>query len=287
MSKLLNLATPLPIAENVEKLMDFVTDTFSAQFRFIQNNGEDLMDFVTSTLTAIPPYVFILIIAVLAFFATGKKFGLALFSIIGLLFILNQGLWDQLMNTFTLVLFSSLIAIVIGIPLGILMSKSKVVEEILKPILDFMQTMPGFVYLIPAVAFFGIGVVPGVFASVIFALPPTVRFTNLGIRQVPTHLIEAADSYGSTFTQKLVKVELPLSKSTIMAGINQTVLLSLSMVVIASMIGAPGLGREVLSALQRAQIGNGFVAGISLVIFAIIVDRLTQSLNKQKSNGGK
>lgn len=282
MSKLLNLATPLPVAENVEKLMDGVTDTFSAQFRFVQNNGEDLMDFVTSALTSIPPYVFILIVAVLAFFATGKKFGLALFSIIGLLFILNQGLWDQLMNTFTLVLFSSLIAIVIGIPLGIIMSKSKVVEEILKPILDFMQTMPGFVYLIPAVAFFGIGVVPGVFASVIFALPPTVRFTNLGIRQVPKHLIEAADSYGSTFTQKLLKVELPLSKSTIMAGINQTVLLSLSMVVIASMIGAPGLGREVLSALQRAQIGNGFVAGFSLVIFAIIVDRLTQSLNKQK-----
>ena len=287
MSKLLNFGTPIPVADKVEDLMDIVTDTLSAQFRFIQNNGADLMDLVTSGLTSIPPYVFIIIIAILAFLATGKRFGLAIFSILGLLFILNQGLWNQLMNTFTLVLFSSLLAIVIGIPLGILMSKSKIVEQILKPILDFMQTMPGFVYLIPAVAFFGIGVVPGVFASVIFALPPTVRFTNLGIRQVPKHLIEAADSYGSTFTQKLLKVELPLSKATIMAGINQTVLLSLSMVVIASMIGAPGLGREVLSALQRAQIGNGFVAGISLVIFAIIVDRLTQSLNKDKSNGGK
>lgn len=287
MSNLLNFATPLPVADKVEDLMDVLTDTFAAQFRFIQNNGESMMDFVTSALTSVPAIVFIILVAILAFFATGKKFGLAIFSILGLLFILNQGLWDQLMNTFTLVLFSSLIAIIIGIPLGILMSKSKVVEEILKPILDFMQTMPGFVYLIPAVAFFGIGVVPGVFASVIFALPPTVRFTNLGIRQVPTHLIEAADSYCSTFGQKLFKVELPLSKATIMAGINQTVLLSLSMVVIASMIGAPGLGREVLSALQRAQIGNGFVAGISLVIFAIIVDRLTQSLNKEKSNGGK
>ena len=286
MSNLLNFATPIPVADKVEDMMDFLTDTFAAQFRFIQNNGEKMMDFVTSTLTSVPPIAFIIVVAILAFFATGKKFGLAIFSILGLLFILNQGLWDQLMNTFTLVLFSSLIAITIGIPLGILMSKSKVVEEILKPILDFMQTMPGFVYLIPAVAFFGIGVVPGVFASVIFALPPTVRFTNLGIRQVPSHLIEAADSYGSTFGQKLFKVELPLSRATIMAGINQTVLLSLSMVVIASMIGAPGLGREVLSALQRAQIGNGFVAGISLVIFAIIVDRLTQSLNREKSNGG-
>jgi len=198
------------------------------------------------------------------------------------LFIYNQGLWKELMNTVTLVVFSSIFAILIGIPIGILMSKSRVADNIIKPILDFMQTMPGFVYLIPAVAFFGIGVVPGVFASVIFALPPTVRFTNLGIRQVPKELEEAADSYGSTGWQKLFKLELPLAKSTIMAGINQTVLLSLSMVVIASMIGAPGLGRDVLSALQRAQVGNGFVAGISLVIFAIIIDRLTQSLNKKK-----
>ncbi len=187
------------------------------------------------------------------------------------------------METTTLVLFSSIISIIIGIPLGILMSKSNVAENIIKPILDFMQTMPGFVYLIPAVAFFGIGIVPGVFASVIFALPPTVRMTNLGIRQVPKELVEAADSYGSTASQKLFKVEIPLAKSTIMAGINQTVMLSLSMVVVASMIGAPGLGREVLTALQRTQVGNGFVAGLSLVIFAIIIDRLTQSFNKKKA----
>ena len=145
-----------------------------------------------------------------------------------------------------------------------------------------MQTMPGFVYLIPAVAFFGIGMVPGVFASVIFALPPTVRFTNLGIRQVPNELVEAADSYGSTGWQKLFKLELPLAKNTIMAGVNQTTMLALSMVVIASMIGAPGLGRGVLSALQRAQVGNGFVNGVALVILAIIIDRFTQHLNNKK-----
>lgn len=282
MSNFLNNIPKMPIAENVEKFMDVVTDTFSGAFKFIQNNGKDLMESITDLLVAIPPFLFIAIIVIIAFFATRKIFGLALFSLIGLLFIYNQDLWEQLMNTFTLVLFSSIIAIVLGVPIGILMAKSKWAEEIIKPILDFMQTMPGFVYLIPAVAFFGIGVVPGVFASVIFALPPTVRFTNLGIRQVPKELIEASDSYGSTAGQKLLKVELPLAKSTIMAGINQTVLLSLSMVVIASMIGAPGLGREVLSALQRAQVGNGFVAGISLVIFAIIVDRLTQSFNKKK-----
>ncbi len=281
MSSFLDNMPKLPISSWVEDGMDWVTDTFSGLFKMIQSGGESMMDGITDGLLFIPPVLFILIIAVLAFFVTGKKFGLALFSLIGLLFIYNQGLWDELMNTFTLVLFSSVIAIILGVPIGILMSKSTAVENIVKPILDFMQTMPGFVYLIPAVAFFGIGVVPGVFASVIFALPPTVRFTNLGIRQVPTDLIEAADSYGSTGAQKLMKVELPIAKSTIMAGINQTVLLSLSMVVIASMIGAPGLGREVLSALQRAQVGNGFVAGLSLVIFAIIVDRLTQSFNKQ------
>lgn len=274
----------IPVGEIVERVMDSITDTFSGIFKSIQVNGGNLMETLTDTLIAIPPIIFIILVALLAFLATRKIIGLALFSVIGLGFIYNQGLWEELMNTFTLVLFSSLIAIILGIPIGILMSKSKLAEEVIKPILDFMQTMPGFVYLIPAVAFFGIGVVPGVFASVIFALPPTVRFTNLGIRQVPKDLIEAADSYGSTMSQKLFKVELPLAKTTIMAGVNQTVLLSLSMVVIASMIGAPGLGREVLSALQRAQVGNGFVAGISLVIFAIIVDRLTQSFNKKKVN---
>ncbi|WP_107838126.1 ABC transporter permease [Metasolibacillus meyeri] len=278
----MNSIPKLQVADVVESAMSWLTDTFSGLFKVIQESGKTVMESVTSLLTFIPPIIFILIIAILAFFATRKKFGLPIFSIIGLLFIYNQGLWEQFMNTFTLVLFSSIIAIVFGVPIGILMSKNNVAENIIKPILDFMQTMPGFVYLIPAVAFFGIGVVPGVFASVIFALPPTVRFTSLGIRQVPKELVEAADSFGSTGTQKLFKVELPLAKSTIMAGINQTVLLSLSMVVIASMIGAPGLGREVLSALQRAQVGNGFVAGLSLVIFAIIVDRLTQSLNQKK-----
>jgi len=241
------------------------------------------MNQVTDLLISIPAIILILLVVIFAFFVAGKKFGLAAFSLIGLLFIYNQGLWTHLMETTTLVIFSSIISIIIGIPLGILMSKSTIAENIIKPILDFMQTMPGFVYLIPAVAFFGIGIVPGVFASVIFALPPTVRMTNLGIRQVPKELVEAADSYGSKASQKLFKVEIPLAKSTIMAGINQTVMLSLSMVVIASMIGAPGLGREVLTALQRTQVGNGFVAGLGLVIFAIIIDRLTQSFNKKKA----
>lgn len=282
MSNFLDNIPRLPVADWTQSAMDWMTKNFSGLFDALQSNGEWLMDSITNLLTTIPPILFILIIAILAFLASGKKLGLTIFSIIGLLFIYNQNLWDELMNTVTLVLFASLISIILGIPIGIIMSKSRWAEEVIKPILDFMQTMPGFVYLIPAVAFFGIGVVPGVFASIIFAIPPTIRFTNLGIRQVPKELVEASESFGSTPSQKLFKIELPLAKSTIMAGINQTVMLALSMVVIASMIGAPGLGRKVLSALQRAQVGNGFVAGLGLVIFAIIIDRLTQSFNKKK-----
>ena len=282
MYQLLDFIPTIPVAQGTEIVMDWLTDTFAGFFDVIKESGKYSMESVTDFLEFIPPFLFILIVAVIAFFATKRKFGLAIFSIVGLLFIYNQGLWEQLMNTITLVLFASILAVFIGIPLGILMSKSKVAEATIQPLLDFMQTMPGFVYLIPAVAFFGIGVVPGVFASIIFALPPVVRFTNLGIRQVPKELVEAADSYGSTGWQKLYKVELPIARPTIMAGVNQTVLLSLSMVVIASMIGAPGLGRNVLSALQQAKVGNGFVAGISLVILAIIVDRLTQSFNKKR-----
>ena len=277
------LMAPLPVADWVENLTEWMTDTFAGLFSFFQSFGQGLMENVTQLLLWIPPFVFIGLLTFLAFWISNKKWGLTIFTFLGLLFIYNQQLWNELMNTFTLVLISSLVSILIGIPLGILMAKSDLAEKIITPILDFMQTMPGFVYLIPAVAFFGIGMVPGVFASVIFALPPTVRFTNLGIRQVPTELVEATDSFGGTGWQKLIKLELPLAKSTILAGVNQTTMLSLSMVVIASMIGAPGLGRGVLSALQRAQVGNGFVSGVALVILAIIIDRFTQYLNKPKT----
>lgn len=281
MDNLLNLVPKLPVAEQIEKLTSWITQTFSFLFDPIQTYSELFMDGITTFLLFIPPIIFILLVALLAFFVSGKKFGLTVFSIVGLWFIYNQGHWENLMNTITLVLVASLLSVIIGVPFGILMAKSTIANNILKPVLDFMQTMPAFVYLIPAVAFFGIGVVPGVFASLIFAIPPTVRFTNLGIRQVSTELVEASEAFGSTGVQKLFKVELPLATSTIMAGINQTVMLALSMVVIASMIGAPGLGREVLSSLQRAQIGTGFVSGIGLVVLAIIIDRITQKLTSK------
>ncbi|HEP3418724.1 TPA: ABC transporter permease/substrate binding protein [Streptococcus pyogenes] len=284
------LQTKLPVAQLVEQLTEWLTKTFSGLFDIMQVVGSFLMDWMTKTLLFIHPLLFIVLVTAGVFFLAKKKWPLPTFTLLGLLFIYNQGLWKQLMNTFTLVLVASLISVLIGIPLGIWMAKNATIRQIVNPILDFMQTMPAFVYLIPAVAFFGIGMVPGVFASVIFALPPTVRFTNLAIRDIPTELIEASDAFGSTGKQKLFKVELPLAKNTIMAGVNQTMMLALSMVVTGSMIGAPGLGREVLSALQHADVGSGFVSGLALVILAIVLDRMTQLFNskpQEKAKAGK
>ena len=270
----------LPVASWIDTFTEWLTTTFAGLFSFLQTVGEAMMNGMTGMLMSVPPLLFIPLLALFMFIISKKKIGLTVFTLLGLLFVYNQGLWTNLMNTVTLVIVASLVSIIIGIPLGILMAKSSIANKIITPILDFMQTMPSFVYLIPAVAFFGIGMVPGVFASVIFALPPTVRFTNLGIKQVPEDLSEAAEAFGSTGWQKLFKLELPLAKQTIFAGINQTTMLALSMVVTASMIGAPGLGEGVLAALQRAEIGSGFVSGISLVILAIIIDRVTQNLNQ-------
>lgn len=278
------LQQAIPVSSWITSLTDWITNTFSGLFSVLQFIGNGLMNGISDTLLFINPLLFIVLITLYAYFLANKKYGLPLLTLIGLLFVYNQGFWSDLINTLTLVIVSSLISIVIGIPLGIWMAKSKRVESIVKPILDFMQTMPAFVYLIPAVAFFGIGMVPGVFASVIFALPPTVRFTNLAIQQIPKELVEASDSFGGTSKQKLFKLELPLAKNTILAGVNQTIMLALSMVVTASMIGAPGLGRGVLSALQHADVGAGFVNGVSLVILAIIMDRFTQKLHQEKQS---
>ncbi|AXQ79555.1 ABC transporter permease subunit [Streptococcus chenjunshii] len=281
------IQTKLPVADSVDRIVDWITDVFSGFFNVLQAIGSGIMDFISDTLAFINPWLLMLIIVALAYVISKRRWGFTLLTAVGLLYIYNQELWGDMINTFTLVLLSSIISIVIGIPLGIWMAKSEGAKKVINPILDFMQTMPAFVYLIPAVAFFGIGMVPGVFASVIFALPPTVRFTNLGIREIPTELIEASDAFGSTDVQKLFKVELPLAKNTIMAGINQTIMLSLSMVVTASMIGAPGLGNGVLSALQRAEVGAGFVNGLALVILAIVIDRFTQNLGGSNRSQAK
>lgn len=274
------LQNPIPLAEWVDSFTSWMTQTFSAFFRLIQETGSVIMDGMTQTMQFIPPLMFIAILGAVMFLSSRGKKGLTLFAVLGPLLILNQGVWNEMLYTLSLVIVATMISVILGIPLGIWMAKSEAARNIVTPILDFMQTMPAFVYLIPAVAFFGIGMVPGVFASVIFALPPTVRFTNLGIRQVPKDLTEASESFGSTGWQKLMKLELPLAKQTIFAGINQTTMLALSMVVTASMIGAPGLGEGVLTALQRANVGSGFVYGTALVILAILMDRLTQNINE-------
>ena len=184
------------------------------------------------------------------------------------------------MQTLALVITAVFIALVIAIPIGIWASKSEMAERIVRPILDFMQTLPAFVYLIPAVLFFKLGAVPGVVATLIFSLPPAVRLTNLGIRQVPKEIKEAAVSFGSSPSQILFKAEIPVALPTILAGVNQTIMLALSMVVIAGMIGAGGLGNEVLKGITQLKIGLGFESGISIVILAIFLDRVTQALGQ-------
>ena len=194
---------------------------------------------------------------------------------------MEPGFWSASIITLTLVLIATFISVLIGIPFGILAALKPGVKKVTMPVLDFMQTMPAFVYLIPAIPFFGLGVVSAVFTTVIFSMPPAIRFTCLGIQQIPAEYIEAADSFGATKKQKLLQIQLPLAMPTIMAGINQTIMLALSMVVIASMIGAGGLGGEVWRAIQRLQPGMGFEAGIAVVIMAIVLDRITQNIKKK------
>ncbi|MBW1605214.1 proline/glycine betaine ABC transporter permease [Lactobacillus sp. Sy-1] len=274
---------PIPVADWINHFVNWLTQ-FVGFFNGITNFIGAIINAFQWVFDLLPIWLFIILVLGITFYALrgAKYIGLMAFELIGLLFIWNQGFWRDMTQTLSLVLTSSLLIVVIGVPLGIWMAKSKTVSAIMKPILDFMQTMPAFVYLIPAVALFGIGMVPGVIASFIFALPPVVRMTNLGLLQVPGDLIEAADSFGSTGWQKLIKVELPLAKSTLMSGVNQGMMLTLSMVVIASMIGAMGLGSQVYFAVGRNNAGAGFTAGLAIVILAIILDRITQAFNRSK-----
>ncbi len=231
----------------------------------------------TNSLLNLPPVlIMILLLTFLAWYIASR--GVAIFTFLGFGLIWYMGLWTATMSTFSLVLTSVFIALVIGIPVGIWCSKNDVVWDVVRPILDFMQTLPAFVYLIPAVLFFRLGAVPGVIATLIFSLPPAVRLTNLGIRQVPKEIKEAALSFGSTPRQMLIKAELPVALATIMAGVNQTIMLALSMVVIAGMIGAGGLGNEVVRGVTQLRIDVGFESGIAIVILAIFLDRITQAL---------
>ncbi len=269
----------LDIGSLFEITINWLTEYGEGFFDFVAMVIESVVTGCYSALTFPHPWVAIGIFTALAYY-TAKR-GVAAFTLLGMALIFHMGLWTATMESLALVLTAVLIALVIGVPIGIWASKSDTVDHIARPILDFMQTLPAFVYLIPAVLFFRLGEVPGVIATLIFSLPPAVRLTSLGIRQVPSDMREAAISFGSTGSQILFKVELPVALPTIMAGINQTIMLALSMVVIAGMIGAGGLGNEVLKGITQLKIDLGFEAGISIVVLAIYLDRVTQALAKR------
>jgi glycine betaine/proline transport system permease protein len=275
-----NMIPKIPLDKWIEVVVAFLIDNFEGVFDIISNVTGFFVDILVSTLTFIPSIVLIALLVAVAWRTSGWR--VASFTGIGLLLILNLGYWEYTLDTIALVLTAVLISVVVGVPLGIWSARSDSVKSAVTPGLDFMQTMPAFVYLIPAIFFFGLGVVPGVFASVIFAMPPTIRLTSLGIRQLSPEVIEAADAFGSNSSQKLFKVQLPLAMPTIMAGINQSIMLALSMVVIASMIGAPGLGTEVYRAVTQLKVGMGFEAGLAIVIIAIVLDRISQNIGKKQ-----
>lgn len=282
----------LPLGAAIEDLVTWI----STNLGWLLDGITDVLTTLTNTfqniLSSIPPPALILLVAILSFAlkfrgrsqkkSPYKRFlesiDLPVLCVAGLLLIWDLDLWDHSMETLALVIVSTIVSLVIGIPIGIIASHSDRFNQVIRIFLDFMQTMPSFVYLIPAVIFFGLGNVPGVIATVVFAMPPTIRLTNLGIRQIPKELIEVSDAFGATMAQKLIKVELPVALPTIMAGVNQCIMLALSMTVIASMIGAGGLGYQVLYGIQRVDIGSGFEAGLAIVIIAIILDRLSQNL---------
>ena len=266
------------VGQYIESAINWLTDNFSGVFDGINVFMTSLINAIEGFWIWLPFYVVIAIFTGLAWWKAGKSN--AILTLLGLIFIYLTGFWEETMQTFSLVLASAIIALAIGIPLGIWSAKSNLASKIIRPILDFMQTMPAFVYLIPAVLFFGLGTVPGAFATIIFAMPPVVRLTSLGIKQVPEDIVEASKAFGATPRQLLIKVQLPLAMPTILAGVNQTIMMALSMVVIASMIGAKGLGEIVLQGISQLRIGLGFESGLAVVLLAIILDRITQNLGK-------
>lgn len=272
----------IPLGAWLEAFTDNMVEWCSGATRAFSTVAGNGIDMLESLLGSIPPWAFIPVVALLAWRATRKP-GIGAFALLGFGLIWNLGLWEATMSTIALVLVATALAVVTGVPLGIAAAVNVTVRKVLMPVLDLMQTMPAFVYLIPAIPFFGLGKVAAVFATVVFAMPPAIRFTCLGIRQVPDDLVECAEAFGTSRWQRLVKLELPLAAPTIPAGVNQTIMLALSMVVIAAMIGARGLGGEVWKAIQRLELGSGFEAGIGIVIVAICLDRVLQHIGRRSS----
>lgn len=237
-----------------------------------------------ATVVDIIPWWLLIIIVFIATYKMSKKLSRSFLYAALLLFIGTIGLWEMMNETLTIIITSVIISLLIGLPIGVIVSSSNKMNAIVRPILDTMQTMPSFVYLIPAVMLLGLGNVPAVIATTIYAVPPVIRLTSHGIRQVDTEVVEAARAFGSTKMQSLFKVQIPQALPTIMTGVNQTIMMAISMVVTCSMIGATGLGSEVILGINRLESGRGFTAGIAIVIIAIILDRLTQGIIKKEND---
>ncbi|MDZ7678764.1 MAG: proline/glycine betaine ABC transporter permease [Acidimicrobiales bacterium] len=270
-----------PVGDRVDNIVDWLTDNVNWLFDFISEVLQFFIDALEDLLTWPDPLVLIVIFALFAWWIRSAMFGL--FTLLAMALVESMRLWEASMSSLSLVLVASLVAIVIGVPLGITTSRSTVVSTIVRPMLDFMQTMPAFVYLVPAIVFFGIGQVPGVVATVVFSMPPAVRFTELGIRQVDEEVVEAGHAFGSAPSQILTKIQLPLALPTIMAGINQVIMLALSMVVISGMVGAGGVGAVVFRGITRLDVGLGVEGGLAVVILAIFLDRITAAIGDRAS----
>ncbi|WP_455358054.1 ABC transporter permease/substrate binding protein [Streptomyces sp. SYSU K21746] len=275
----------LPMGDWVDSGVDFLQLHFSWLFDAISSLVTGMYDGIDAALSAPEPLLFAGILAVLAWWLRGLLAGGLAFA--GFALIDSIELWDDAMATLSLVLVATLVTLALAVPLGIWAARSRTVSAVLRPVLDFMQTMPAMVYLIPGIIFFGVGVVPGIIATIIFAMPPGVRMTELGIRQVDKELVEAAEAFGTTPRNTLLRVQLPLALPTIMAGVNQVIMLGLSMVVIAGMVGGGGLGGAVYRAIGNVDIGLGFEAGVSIVVLAMYLDRITGALGRQVSPLGR
>jgi glycine betaine/proline transport system permease protein len=268
------------VAKSVNQAIRWLLNPHGSAFDSFSSGILGLLLWVQGVLVSIPWWGYIAFIAVMAWVATRKIIPSIVLAVLPV-FIGMFGLWHLALETLALVITSVVIALAIGIPMGVLMAEAKYFAEFIKPVLDAMQTMPSFVYLIPAMMLFGLGKVPAVIATLIYALPPVMRLTCLGLQQVPKPVQEAALAYGATRWQLLQEVRIPLAMPSILAGVNQTTMMALAMVVIASMIGARGLGQEVLMAINRIDVGRGFEAGISIVIMGIVIDRITQGLARR------
>ncbi len=271
----------IAIGEWFSDLVDWVQDNLQGLLKLINLVLQSLDNWLSTGLNAVPALVMVVILAALALVLRGWQ--MAVFTIVGMLIIQSMRYWKDAMDTLALVIVSGAIAMIIAIPLGILAARSGIASKIIKPVMDFMQTLPAFVYLVPALFFFSVGVVPGIISTIIFSMPPGVRLTELGIRQVDSEMVEAGQAFGSTPASILARVQIPLAMPTIMAGVNQVIMLALSMVVIAGMVGAGGLGAPIYGAITQLNVGKGFAGGLAVVILAIFLDRLSAGLGDRSA----